>query len=398
MSEVHDEAISSDRANVSLQMVQRENELLRAELSVMRQELAYFRQHSVDPSKQQQQVQPDREMLRKANRHPSGEDLQALCSDENHHPEAPSSYENYNHELSQSHRGLIHRRTMTNTIPERRSQSSTSPPRVRLGSSSKDKDYRWFRTLHNQTTSSVVGAMQEHTGVKDADGDYHHHTGNGHDDIEIAQYFRKRRKQPPKASSSVSLESQTQHRASWSSSFVYSVRDRAGWLIGLLILQSLSSFIIARNEQLLQRHLVIVRFLTMLVGAGGNAGNQTSVGIIRGLATGTVHDGNISSRFQNEIAIGMALSGILGLAGAIRAAIFGTPFLETCAISASLMMIVFLSVVLGTLLPLLMKMVGIDPAHSSTTIQVIMDILGVTITVQVSGWILSNHNTLPKVE
>ena len=60
-------------------------------------------------------------------------------------------------------------------------------------------------------------------------------------------------------------------------SFYQSVADRAGWLVGLLVLQSMSSFILARNEALLQEHLVIVRFLTMLVGAGGNAGNQASV-------------------------------------------------------------------------------------------------------------------------
>lgn len=59
--------------------------------------------------------------------------------------------------------------------------------------------------------------------------------------------------------------------------FWQSVSDRAGWLVGLLVLQSMSSFILARNEALLQQHLVIVRFLTMLVGAGGNAGNQASV-------------------------------------------------------------------------------------------------------------------------
>lgn len=55
------------------------------------------------------------------------------------------------------------------------------------------------------------------------------------------------------------------------------ILDRAGWLVGLLVLQSMSSFIIQRNESMLQKHLVIVRFLTMLVGAGGNAGNQASV-------------------------------------------------------------------------------------------------------------------------
>jgi len=61
------------------------------------------------------------------------------------------------------------------------------------------------------------------------------------------------------------------------SSFFISLRDRSSWLVGLLVFQSCSSFILARNDALLQRHPVIVHFLTMLVGAGGNAGNQASV-------------------------------------------------------------------------------------------------------------------------
>ena len=60
-------------------------------------------------------------------------------------------------------------------------------------------------------------------------------------------------------------------------SFLRVIQDRAGWLVGLLVLQSMSSFILARNEELLSEHMVIIRFLTMLVGAGGNAGNQASV-------------------------------------------------------------------------------------------------------------------------
>ena len=75
----------------------------------------------------------------------------------------------------------------------------------------------------------------------------------------------------------VSTETKTSDQQKHNS-FSAVVSDRAGWLVGLLILQSMSSFIISRNEKLLQQHLVIVRFLTMLVGAGGNAGNQASVG------------------------------------------------------------------------------------------------------------------------
>jgi hypothetical protein len=60
-------------------------------------------------------------------------------------------------------------------------------------------------------------------------------------------------------------------------SFADALQDRAYWLVGLLTLQSMSGLILARNEALLQTHPFIVYFLTMLVGAGGNAGNQAAV-------------------------------------------------------------------------------------------------------------------------
>mmetsp|Transcript_10473 Transcript_10473/g.18996 ORF Transcript_10473/g.18996 Transcript_10473/m.18996 type:complete len:369 (-) Transcript_10473:64-1170(-) len=174
-------------------------------------------------------------------------------------------------------------------------------------------------------------------------------------------------------------------------SFVKSIADRAGWLVGLLILQSCSSFILSNNQGLLQQHIVLVQFLTMLVGAGGNAGNQASVRVIRGLAVGTVRNDNVKAFLCNEFQIGICLSLILGVVGCIRAAIFLVPLAETMAITTSLLMIVMISILIGATLPLLMHYVNIDPAHSSTTIQVLMDILGVTITVVVSSLILNSE-------
>ena len=52
--------------------------------------------------------------------------------------------------------------------------------------------------------------------------------------------------------------------------FMDQLKERASWLIGLLVLQSCSSFIIQNNQRFLQNHMTIVQFLTMLVGAGGN--------------------------------------------------------------------------------------------------------------------------------
>lgn len=52
---------------------------------------------------------------------------------------------------------------------------------------------------------------------------------------------------------------------------------RARWLLGLLFLQSTSSFILKGFQSLIEKHPSIVFFLTMLVGAGGNAGSQSVV-------------------------------------------------------------------------------------------------------------------------
>ena len=54
---------------------------------------------------------------------------------------------------------------------------------------------------------------------------------------------------------------------------------RASWLLGLLVCQSASSFVLADNEALLVNHPTVIFFMTMLVGAGGNAGNRTSAGL-----------------------------------------------------------------------------------------------------------------------
>jgi Mg/Co/Ni transporter MgtE len=53
--------------------------------------------------------------------------------------------------------------------------------------------------------------------------------------------------------------------------------SRGKWLLGLLILQSMSSIVLDSYQQLLKEHMVVTLFLTMLIGAGGNAGNQSAI-------------------------------------------------------------------------------------------------------------------------
>ncbi|KAG7373008.1 magnesium transporter [Nitzschia inconspicua] len=171
-------------------------------------------------------------------------------------------------------------------------------------------------------------------------------------------------------------------------SFTEALKDRAYWLVGLLILQSVSGVILSRNEALLSNHPVVVYFLTMLVGAGGNEGNQASVRVIRGLALGTLNDRTRNQFLLREIKMAGSLSLILSVAGFLRAVLFKTPLAEAITVTAALALIVFSSICLGAILPIVLERMGVDPAHSSTTIQVIMDILGVVLAVVVSRAIL----------
>eukprot|EP01033_Poteriospumella_lacustris_P009365 gene9365-6708_t len=177
-------------------------------------------------------------------------------------------------------------------------------------------------------------------------------------------------------------------------SFLRSLADRTGWLIGLLVFQSLSSFILKSNEDLLQRFPTIVYFLTMLVGAGGNAGNQATVRVIRGLALGSLTVKNSGWYVAKETAASLLIGLVVGVAGLMRVYYFSAVgWHESMAIALALVSIVVSSIVIGTVLPLLFQAVGVDPAHSSTTIQVIMDISGVLVTCLITSCLLDTSSS-----
>jgi len=158
--------------------------------------------------------------------------------------------------------------------------------------------------------------------------------------------------------------------------------SRGRWLLGLLIVQSTSSFVLDQYQELLREHIVVTLFLTMLVGAGGNAGNQSAIKVIRGLATGSIKVSwqSVKNTLTEQAAVGLLLGGGLSLGGFLRVYATNGDLSNASAISVSLFLIVMTSVVLGSGLPFALAKLGIDPANAGTSIQVVMDILGVAIT------------------
>ena len=172
------------------------------------------------------------------------------------------------------------------------------------------------------------------------------------------------------------------------------VAERSVWLLGLLVLQSLSGVVLQRYEQLLAEHVVIAVFLTMLVGAGGNAGNQSAIKIIEKIVLGeiTVSIGSFLSEMHREVIVGMFLCVFVAIGGFVRAYItHGRArggFLNVLALTCCLAVIVFSSTLIGVMLPFFLAKIGADPAHAGTVVQVVMDITGVIVTVTICSMML----------
>eukprot|EP00752_Nemacystus_decipiens_P003604 g3322.t1 len=168
--------------------------------------------------------------------------------------------------------------------------------------------------------------------------------------------------------------------------------ERGRWLLGLLALQSTSSFVLDKYQDLLRQHVVVTLFLTMLVGAGGNAGNQSAIKVIRGLATGrfTADAPCALKVIGQQAAVGLLLGTALAAGGFVRVWVTdGTTLRDASAISMSLFLIVMVSVLLGSGLPFGFARAGVDPAHAGTTIQVAMDIVGVAVTCVTCSFVLT---------
>ena len=160
----------------------------------------------------------------------------------------------------------------------------------------------------------------------------------------------------------------------------------------LLILQSGSSFILQSFAELISQHILITMYLTMLVGAGGNAGNQAAVLMIRRLAN--PKSVQLRSVIVRETFAALIIGCSVTFVGFIRVAIEERgAFLPSFTIGLALFCIITSSILLGTLLPvILQRLFHLDPAHAGPIIQVLMDILGVCITCAIGQTILVNKN------
>ncbi|MFT3884813.1 MAG: magnesium transporter [Flavobacteriales bacterium] len=166
------------------------------------------------------------------------------------------------------------------------------------------------------------------------------------------------------------------------------VKARAGWLVVLFIGESFTATAMSFFEGQIAKAVVLALFIPLIISSGGNTGSQASTLIIRALALGDVTVKEWWRIFRREFSVGITLGVLLGIIGFVRVAIwsqfvnvYGPHWaLVGIAVGVSLVGVVLWGNLIGSLFPLVLKRLGMDPAVSSAPfVATVVDVTGLVI-------------------
>lgn len=157
------------------------------------------------------------------------------------------------------------------------------------------------------------------------------------------------------------------------------VRSRVVWLLVLAVGATLTVKVLSVFEATLEQMTVLALFVPLLIGTGGNTGNQAATTVTRALALGEVRPRDLARVLTRELRVGVSLGVLLGLLGfGITALIYdwhiglviGVTLIAVCAVAATI----------GGIMPLIAKMIRVDPAvFSNPFITTFVDATGLVI-------------------
>ncbi|MDB6080063.1 MAG: magnesium transporter [Akkermansiaceae bacterium] len=175
------------------------------------------------------------------------------------------------------------------------------------------------------------------------------------------------------------------------------VKKRATWLVVLFLGEMLTATAMAGYQDEIAKAVVLSIFVPLIISSGGNSGSQAATLIIRAMALGEVGLGDWWKVMRREILSGLALGIILAIFGFLRISVWTAiwhPYGEhwiliAATVSFSLIGVVLWGTLSGSMLPFLLKRVGLDPATSSAPfVATLVDVTGLLIYFAVAGAIL----------
>lgn len=141
------------------------------------------------------------------------------------------------------------------------------------------------------------------------------------------------------------------------------VRNRLPWLFVLMCSYIITGSIITSFEAVLSKVIVLVAYLPMLMGTGGNSGSQSATLIIRSMAVGDVDLSDAGKVLWKELRVSFLIGTILSILNFARICwIEGNGPFVALTVCSAMLIIVIAAKTIGSMLPMGAKKVGIDPA------------------------------------
>jgi magnesium transporter len=166
------------------------------------------------------------------------------------------------------------------------------------------------------------------------------------------------------------------------------IRTRAVWLVVLFLGEMLTATAMGFFEDEIAKAVVLALFVPLIISSGGNSGSQASTLVIRALALGEVALRDWWRVMRREVLSGLGLGLILGAIGFLRIIIWSEfseiygphPFLIAITVGVTLVGIVLWGTLAGSMLPFLLRRLGLDPATSSAPfVATLVDVTGLVI-------------------
>jgi len=173
---------------------------------------------------------------------------------------------------------------------------------------------------------------------------------------------------------------------------------RAGWLTVLFFGELLTATAMGFFEHEISKAVVLALFIPLIISSGGNSGSQATTLVIRAMALGEVRLRDWWRVVKRELVMGLALGTILGVLGLVRIVAwekafgsYGVHWLGIgITVAVSLLGVVLWGTVVGSMLPLLLQRLRLDPASASAPlVATLVDVTGLVIYFTVASLALS---------
>jgi magnesium transporter len=156
-------------------------------------------------------------------------------------------------------------------------------------------------------------------------------------------------------------------------------RSRVVWLLVLIVAATLTVNVLNVFEPTLANTVALALFIPLVIGTGGNAGSQSATTVTRALAVGELRNTDVVLVVLREARVGLLLGAMLGAVAVIPVALFVGQQIAAI-VSFTLLAVCTLATLVGSLLPLLARRLGFDPAvMSAPFISTLVDATGLVV-------------------